>query len=159
MISVMFLSVLALDQAPLSTPKPTPKAESTDFVMPKPVTGSYYATASGPSKSVGWPTSLYGQTNKAPEALVPVPFFLAYQPPMEGASGSGSSGKCKTGNCGLFKKRGCYAELNGPGCGNFRTDAIFILGSSRAFFGEACRSGPTCPTPWDMLYGNNRPPQ
>jgi len=57
------------------------------------------------------------------------------------------------------KKKGCHADPNCPGCGNFRTDAIFIFGSCRAFFGEACWQGQSCPTPWDLLYGPNRPPQ
>lgn len=48
--------------------------------------------------------------------------------------------------------RGCYANHNGNGCGSFTSDAVFILGSSRAFFNEPChkRSGPT---PWELLYG------
>lgn len=152
--------VLAQPQLPQPKPasqSPVPLASS--FVMPLPTTSSYYASAPGPSKVVGWPTSLYGAINPAPDLSSPVPYFLAYQPPVPNPAACGGP-SCGGMHHGWFgKKKGCYAEPNCPGCGNFRTEAIFIYGSCRAFFGEACRTGQACPTPWDLLYGPNRPPQ
>ena len=43
---------------------------------------------------------------------------------------------------------GCWASHNGNGCGNFRSDATFIFGGCRAFYGQACLKGPP-PAPWD----------
>ncbi len=40
------------------------------------------------------------------------------------------------------RRFGCWATHNGYGCGTFRSDAVFIFGSCRAFFGEACRKTP-----------------
>src|SRR5258708_2497549 len=37
---------------------------------------------------------------------------------------------------------GCWASHNGYGCGNFRSDATFIFGGCRAFYGQACLKGP-----------------
>jgi hypothetical protein len=42
---------------------------------------------------------------------------------------------------------GCWATHNGYGCGSFRSDAVFIFGSCRSFYGEACRKGPASPYP------------
>lgn len=43
---------------------------------------------------------------------------------------------------------GCWASHNGYGCGNFRSDATFIFGSCRAFYGQRCLKGPP-PQPWE----------
>ena len=37
---------------------------------------------------------------------------------------------------------GCWASHNGFGCGNLRSDATFVFGSCRAYFGQACLKGP-----------------
>lgn len=162
MIGMAATLLLLCGQAQLPQPKPAatvPQQPATAFVMPPPVTASYYASSPGPSRVVGWPTSLHGPIYPAPDLTSPLPYFLAYQPPLNGSTGCGSP-SCDGGSHGWFgKKKGCYAEPNCPGCGNFRTDAIFVFGSCRAFFGEACRPGQSCPTPWDLLYGPNRPPQ
>ncbi len=42
---------------------------------------------------------------------------------------------------------GCWATHTGYGCGSFRSTSVFIFGSCRAFFGEACRKGPASPYP------------
>lgn len=47
---------------------------------------------------------------------------------------------------------GCYANHNDFGCGSFTSDAVFIFGSCRAFFGRSCNKRPG-PTPWELLYG------
>jgi hypothetical protein len=39
-------------------------------------------------------------------------------------------------------KRGCWATHFNFGCGSFHSDMVFIFGSCRAFYGEACRKGP-----------------
>ena len=162
MIGMAAFALFAFCQIQLPQPKPaTPLPPSTinSFVMPPPTTPSYYSSASGPSKMVGWPTSLYGPINPAPDLSSPIPYFLAYQPPMSPFAGCGGSSCSGANHCWFGKKKGCHADPNCPGCGNFRTDAIFIFGSCRAFFGEACWQGQSCPTPWDLLYGPNRPPQ
>lgn len=148
-------------QAQLPQPKPVPPVSSqimSSFVLPPPTTPSYYSSSSGPSKVVGFPTSLYGPINPPPDLSSPIPYFIAYQPPIASPSGCGST-SCVAHHGWFAKKKGCLADPSSPGCGNFRTDAIFIFGSCRAFFGEACVKGQACPTPWDLLYGTNRPPQ
>jgi hypothetical protein len=40
------------------------------------------------------------------------------------------------------KRFGCWGHHNYYGCGSFRSDAVFIFGSCRAFFGEACWKTP-----------------
>ncbi len=154
------IALLMVSQNNLPQPKPPsvpPKAPI--FSLPPPTTTSYYASASGPSRQVGWPTSLYGPVMPPPDLSSPVPSFLVYQGRVDPV-GNG----CANGTCGhkrgLFgKKQGCDADMNGLGCGNFRTEATFLFGSCRAFFGESCLPGRPCPTPWDLLYGTNPPPQ
>lgn len=145
------------NQSQLPAPQRIPSVNPT--VNPAATTPSFYSSSNGPSRYTGWPTSLYGAPNQVSDSFTPVPYFLVYQPGMTG-SGSGLNGAC-SGCSGNYHKRKikCFAEFNCPGCGNFRTDAIFIFGSCRAFFGEACVPGQACPTPWDLLYGPNRPPQ
>jgi hypothetical protein len=49
------------------------------------------------------------------------------------------------------RKLGCWATHFGNGCGSFRSDMVFIFGSCRAFYGEACRKGP--PSVYPAGYG------
>jgi hypothetical protein len=42
----------------------------------------------------------------------------------------------------------CWADFNGYSCGSLASEAHFLFGSCRTFFGEPCAPGPP-PTPWD----------
>lgn len=43
---------------------------------------------------------------------------------------------------------GCWSSFNGYGCGSLKSDAAFIFGSCRTFFGEPCLKGaPPSPLP------------
>lgn len=159
------VALLVVSQAPLPRPKqpsvvPTVPPAPQYFTLPPPTTASYYASAPGPSRQVGWPTSLYGPIMPPPDLSSPVPYFLVNQARVEPGPGPGCGGHGCGHKRGLFgKKQGCDADMNGLGCGNFRTEATFLFGSCRAFFGESCQPGRPCPTPWDLLYGTNPPPQ
>jgi len=93
--------------------------------------------------------------------------------PVQQASGNAGNGRvctdCNSGGGGcerglrrLFPKpwgghcndglHGCYAHHNDFGCGSFVSDSVFIFGSCRAFFNQACNKRPG-PTPWELLYG------
>ena len=50
---------------------------------------------------------------------------------------------------------GCWASHNGYSCGSARSEAVFIFGSCRQFFGEPCLKGPP-PPPWSPAA--NYPP-
>jgi hypothetical protein len=55
-------------------------------------------------------------------------------------------------NPGQRERRiGCWATHFKFGCGSFRSDSVFIFGSCRAFFGEACMKGP--PSIYPQGYG------
>src|SRR5437879_1093800 len=41
----------------------------------------------------------------------------------------------------------CWASHNGYGCGSWRSQATFVFGSCRDFFGQPCLNGPP-PPPW-----------
>jgi hypothetical protein len=41
----------------------------------------------------------------------------------------------------------CWASHNGYSCSSFRSEATFLFGSCRAFYGEPCIKGPP-PPPW-----------
>jgi len=43
------------------------------------------------------------------------------------------------------KHFGCWANFNGYSCGSWESEAAFIFGSSRNFFGEPCAKGPPPP--------------
>jgi hypothetical protein len=36
----------------------------------------------------------------------------------------------------------CFAHHNGYSCGTFHSEATFVFGSCRSFFGEPCMAGP-----------------
>lgn len=157
MTNLVIACFIVFNQSQLPSPQKLPT--SNNFEIPPATTPSFYSSANGPSRFIGWPTSLYGQPNRVSDSFTPPPYFLSCQP---GISSAVMGGNTSCNSCfGNYhkKKTKCYAEFNCPGCGNFRTDAIFIFGSCRAFFGEACVPGQACPTPWDLLYGTNRPPQ
>lgn len=40
------------------------------------------------------------------------------------------------------KRFGCWAHHNSYSCGSYRSETVFIFGSCRAFFGEACWKTP-----------------
>ncbi len=41
----------------------------------------------------------------------------------------------------------CWASHNGYSCGSFRSEATFLFGSCRQFYGDPCLKGPP-PPPW-----------
>ena len=77
----------------------------------------------------------------------------ADQPPATypDANGYQQSGPLPGGNAAAPQPRqqrfGCYATHLGFGCSNFRSNMIFIFGSCRSFYGEACIKGPPPPYP------------
>lgn len=52
----------------------------------------------------------------------------------------------------------CWASPNGMGTGNFKTECIFLWGSSRAFYGEPCLNGPPPPVAPPGSTGGYYPP-
>jgi hypothetical protein len=83
------------------------------------------AVWAGLARAAG-PTGRYhpGQTDAPPGVTVP----------QEGASHFWDW--CR--KCNL----GCWSSFNGYGVGSLHSDAAFIFGSSRTFFGEPCLAGP-----------------
>jgi hypothetical protein len=58
------------------------------------------------------------------------------------------------------KKRrcGCWASINGFSCGSWESEAAFMFGSCRNFFGEPCAKGPPPPAyPGDSIPRNLLP--
>lgn len=188
-------------QYPLYPSQAYPGGKETQrWHMPPPQTPSYYASAAGYSRDVGYPTSLYGPAIHFQQQVVMPPPYLAFAPSngmvpgqngfsptnpnlsvdryglSNQGSGSGSSNcvsckkKSKSSNCDSCNQtwwekhvaeklpKGCYGSHFGMGCGSFKSEMVFLFGSSRAFFGEPCSPDTICPTPWDLLYGTGESP-
>ena len=162
-----------------------------------PQTPSYYASASGPSRDVGYPVTLFGPAVHFPQQVVMPPPYLAFAPSagmvpgQNGFSGpnpnltadrsgvatergcSSCGPKSKKTNCATCgdtwwerhvssklsgEPKGCYGSHFSMACGSFKSEMVFLFGSSRAFFGESCSPDSVCPTPWDLLYGTGEIP-
>lgn len=55
------------------------------------------------------------------------------------------------------RRFGCWTSYPEAGCGNFRSDLIFVFGSCRTFYREPCLQGPTpVPLPPGYLLPDGR---
>jgi hypothetical protein len=186
-------------QYPLYPSQAYPGGKETQrWHLPPPQTPSYYASATGPSREVGYPTSLYGPAIHFTQQVVMPPPYLAFAPsagmvpgqtdfsptnPNLTADRSGTTSRGSgCSSCGQRTKakkssdcegswwekhlatkasgnpKGCYGSHFSMACGSFKSEMVFLFGSSRAFFGESCSPDSFCPTPWDLLYGTGEIP-
>ena len=182
-------------QYPLYPSQAYPGGKETQrWHVPPPQTPSYYASATGPSRDVGYPTSLYGPAVHFHQQVIMPPPYLAFVPsagivpgqdgfsstnPNLTADRSNAASNKKCTSCGTRSQskncascgdswwekhiaskgpKGCYGSHFSMACGSFKSEMVFLFGSSRAYFGESCSPDSICPTPWDLLYGTGEIP-
>lgn len=126
--------LLAGEPIPMPVPVPGPGP------LPVPGPGPLLVPGTGPVTVPGT-----GPISSMPAEVVP-PVMGNVPPGMEASSGEpGNVPPKKPVRNWLYRHNlFCWTSHLEPGCGNFRSEFIFLFGSCRAFWGESCQGRP-CP--------------